>query len=255
MNGLMLHCGAKQTTYDQVASTRTPEGTRTHQPISHRWLIDSATENLIRLGYQPRQCAHALSHGGARYFGLIEFGVGALNAPANDHGMVMGLRNSHDKRFPAGMVVGARVFVCDNLSFSGELILARKHTRHIGKNLPYRMQTVMDRLPSTVEVQAARFETYRNSPLGDSEAHDLIVEGFRAGACSSSMVGKIAEEYHEPRHEAFRPRTAWSLFNAFSETLKGGLQALPARTQTLHRILDAHLGIARDAESGILNLN
>jgi hypothetical protein len=33
---------------------------------------------------------------------------------------VLGLRNSHDKRFPAGLVGGSAVFVCDNLAFSGE---------------------------------------------------------------------------------------------------------------------------------------
>jgi len=31
----------------------------------------------------------------------------------------VGLRNSHDKTFPAGLVAGTRVFICANLSFSG----------------------------------------------------------------------------------------------------------------------------------------
>ena len=44
---------------------------------------------------------------------------------------VVGVRNSHDKSFPAGLVIGASIFVCDNLSFSGEVKLARKHTVHV----------------------------------------------------------------------------------------------------------------------------
>jgi len=52
----------------------------------------------------------------------------ANNESAADFALVVGLRNSHDKSFPAGLVIGASVLVCDNLSFSGEVRLARKHT-------------------------------------------------------------------------------------------------------------------------------
>ena len=53
-----------------------------------------------------------------------------------DYCWVLGLRNSHDKTFPTGIVAGASVFVCDNLSFSGEVKFARKHTRFIMRDLP-----------------------------------------------------------------------------------------------------------------------
>lgn len=49
----------------------------------------------------------------------------------NHRRRVLGLRNSPDKMFPAGIVAGASVFVCDNLSFSGVINLARKHPRFI----------------------------------------------------------------------------------------------------------------------------
>ena len=55
---------------------------------------------------------------------------------SEDYCWVLGLRNSHDKTFPAGIVAGASVFVCDNLSFSGEIKFARKHTRFIVRDLP-----------------------------------------------------------------------------------------------------------------------
>ena len=33
---------------------------------------------------------------------------------------------------------------------------------------------------------------------------------------------KVIEAWDEPKHEEFVPRTAWSLFNAFTEVLKAG---------------------------------
>jgi hypothetical protein len=47
---------------------------------------------------------------------------------SEDYCWVLGLRNSHDKTFPAGIVAGASVFVCDNLSFLGEVNFSRQHT-------------------------------------------------------------------------------------------------------------------------------
>ena len=37
-----------------------------------------------------------------------------------DYSLVLGLRNSHDKTFPASLALGSQVLVCDNLSFFGE---------------------------------------------------------------------------------------------------------------------------------------
>jgi len=59
---------------------------------------------------------------------------------------VLGLRNSHDKTFPAGITAGASVSVCDNLSFSGEVKLARKHTTHITRDLPRLVQSAVGKL-------------------------------------------------------------------------------------------------------------
>jgi hypothetical protein len=42
-------------------------------------------------------------------------------------------------------------------------------------------------------------------------------------------------------------RTAWRLFNAFTEALKGNLDVLPRRTQALHDLLDTTCGLAVSA--------
>ena len=47
----------------------------------------------------------------------------------------------------------------------------------------------------------------------------------------------------KPNHPEFEDRNAWSLFNAFTEELKGNLIALPKRTQALHGLLDGHCGV------------
>src|SRR4051812_42585964 len=113
---LILHCGAKSADRSQVAAVATPERTPTWVPIPHARLLDGVQASLERAGLSVVSEAHGLSKGGDRYFGLLQVANGS---PDGDFGLVVGVRNSHDQRFPAGLVLGAAVMVCDNLSFSG----------------------------------------------------------------------------------------------------------------------------------------
>jgi hypothetical protein len=112
---LILHCGAQNVDLDQVREIKTPRSTDSWCPIPHHQLITTVQRTLATTNLRIGAQAHSLSHGGQRYFGLME--VHAQKS-SDDYCWVLGLRNSHDKTFPAGIVAGASVFVCDNLSQS-----------------------------------------------------------------------------------------------------------------------------------------
>lgn len=101
--------------------------------VPHHRLLTGVQESLARSGLYVVTEAHGLTKDGNRYFGLLQVANGTN---PDGFGLVVGVRNSHDKTFPAGLVMGASVFCCDNLSFSGEVRLARKHTAHIERDLP-----------------------------------------------------------------------------------------------------------------------
>lgn len=239
---LCLHCGAEQATREEVEATRTPRGTRTWQPIPHIEIIRRAESALACNNLTIGTVAHSLSHGDARYFGLVE--VRDRSSRADDYAWVLGIRNSHDKRFPAGLVAGASVFVCDNLSFSGEVRVTRKHTRHILRDLPALVQSAVGRLMQAWHHQSARIEAYRGCRLDNAAVHDLVIRSVDAGVVANRLVPDVLAEWRQPRHDEFLPRTAWSLFNGFTEVLKGNLAELPRRTERLHGLLDNEVGLA-----------
>jgi Domain of unknown function (DUF932) len=239
---LCLHCGARSVTREQVAAVMTPARTTTWVPIPHDRLLAGVQCSLERAGLSVVTEAHGLSGNGDRYFGLLQVANGEN---PEDFGLVVGLRNSHDRTFPAGLVVGASVFVCDNLSFSGEVRLARKHTAHVERDLPQLIDRAVGRLGDLRRTQEARFIGYKQHELTDGAAHDLVIRALDAQVVPVTRVPDVLEEWRTPRHPEFREgRTAWRLFNAFTETLKGRLDALPARTQALHGLLDAACGLA-----------
>ncbi len=237
---LCLHCGAEKVERKDVEIVPTPRATSTWTPIPHLQLVTHVERTLQANGLVVGTQAHGLTHDGARYFGLMEV---MRDENAEDYCWVLGLRNSHDKTFPAGITAGASVFVCDNLSFSGEVKLARKHTSHICRDLPRLVQSAVGKLMDRWNHQDTRLSTYKLAEIEDRTAHDLIVRAVDVGVCPNKIVPRVLTEWREPRHDAFAPRNAWSLFNAFTEALKGNLVELPRRTEALHGLLDTHVGL------------
>lgn len=239
--GLLLHCGAHRAGYVDVCSVRAPRPTRTWNPLPHQTLVETVRGALRQHGLRVTGEAHALSHEGARYFGLL--GIGTDN-PQRDYSFVVGLRNSHDRSLPAGLVAGVKVLACDNLAFSGEVKLQRKHTRHILRDLPQLVADGIGRLQQSWVRQDVRIGRYRAFPLTDPLAHDLAVRAVDQRVFPNRLMPAVLHEWREPRHDEFRPRSIWSWCNAVTECLKGGdLNRLPARSAALHRLCDQRVGL------------
>jgi len=232
---LILHCGAQAVPRVEVARVSTPRPTETWTPIPHVTIIETVEDALRSVGLRIGNQVHSLSQEGNRYFGLTE-----VSGPddTGDYALVLGLRNSHDKSFPVGLVAGASVFVCDNLSFSGEVRLTRKHTVHLQRDLPQLVSSGVGKLMDLWHHQDERINAYRNYRLKNKSAHDLIIRAVDVGAVTNRMIPSVLKEWREPSHPEFGDRSAWSLFNAFTEVLKGNLPELPKRTEVLHGLFD-----------------
>ncbi|MBB5030524.1 DUF932 domain-containing protein [Prosthecobacter vanneervenii] len=239
---LILHCGAEAVDLKEVRAVHTPRSTSSWHPIPHHQLISTVQKTLATTSLRIGTQAHSLSHEGQRYFGLMEIHSQHSNT---DYCWVLGLRNSHDKTFPAGIVAGASVFVCDNLSFSGEIKFGRKHTRHINRDLPQLVSRSIGLLVAKWHHQDKRIATYKQAEITDINAHDLVIRATDVGVCSNRLIPPVLKEWREPRHDDFTARNVWSLFNAFTESLKdGNLAELPKRTEALHGLLDTYVGLS-----------
>lgn len=238
---LILHCGASYASRSEVIKTKTPNPTESWYPIPHDRFIQTVEHSLNATKLKIGSVAHSLSHGGQRYFGLMEIKARKAN---EDYCWVIGLRNSHDKTFPAGICAGASCFVCDNLSFSGEVNLSRRHTRNITRDLPLITERAVGLLLEKWHDQDKRIAAYKNAIIEDQAAHDLIIRATDVSVCSNRLIPTVLHEWRKPKHEVFEPRNVWSLFNAFTESLKeGNLVELPKRTQALHALLDVAVGL------------
>lgn len=262
--GMMLHCGGQYVPRAEVFGVRTPEHTATHFPLAHGALIAEIESHLEGAGFQIKAEGHALSHNGARYFGVLEVSNALRESASNIPGApmpqawVVGIRNSHDKTYPASLCAGTRVFVCDNLAFTGDVKLSRKHTRFAERDLKHLTSRAVGQLGDRFHKLDERVDAYRNTRLTDGRVHDILIRALDCQAISNVAIPVVLDAWRKPPHEEFAGRDAWSLFNAFTGVYKargGAADAYVRRTEALYGLFDGVAGFGGktiDADTGVV---
>ena len=251
-------CGGNRTLveYDQVVGVPTPpvefrkkenangERAISYQPIAHHELVNRTKGFLDQQGFTIEDEVHSLARDNKHYFGL--FSVDHPNRAESDRGCVIGVRNSHDKTFPAGLCAGDAPFVCDNLIFTNTIKLARRHTRNILQDLDATINRALGKLFGFWHGQDSRIETYQNFELGNADVNDIVIRACKAGAIPKTKIMDVVNQWESSDHPEFWDRNMNSLYNAFTEVYKGNLVALPSRSDALHSVLDGVVDFKMD---------
>lgn len=230
---LMLHAGAKPVDYQALSQLPIPLATPTHVPIPHSAVVDMVKYSLGFYGHEIVSEDYGVTPDGARFFGVL-----SLKSEYGDYTDTVGLRNSHDKRFPIGISFGSRVFVCDNLAFSGDHVIKRKHTANAKRELPGLVAEVVEPLKIQRQDQARVFTTYRETGLTDVQVHHGVIQLYKKGVINLQRIEDVLEAYEHPPHD-WGGETAWRLFNATTFALTGRVAENPASTRQLHNVIDA----------------
>ena len=240
---MALNIWGAQYPRERVAEVPVPKATDSYKPVLHIDFVDMVEDTLGNHGYYFGEQAHVLNKSGNQYFGMAEL----YNDTAyQEYRLVGGWRNSYDKSLAAKFVVGSCVFVCSNLAFSGEIMIGRKHTANVLRDLPTLLNEAAKQVTPLRDLQDRRFERYKKAPLNDYIVNSAIVDIIRKNIIPPSKVGLLIQECYEPRHEEHLTdghRTGWTVFNAATETLKlTSAMTLPQRTQELHKLVDHYTG-------------
>lgn len=233
MTGLIVHAGGQVVDRNEIDNVPTPESTHTWTPVPHGSVIRMVEKSITAGGLQITDSTFALARGGQRMFGVITLAGGT------DYATVVGVRNSHDQSFPVSFCLGSRVFVCDNLAFSAEVVVKTKHSRLVMDRLPRLVNEGVAQLIDKRGHQAKRIEAYKQQEIrGLPHLHDLVLRSYRAKAIPARAIAEVLNEYEAPSHPEFQEPTLWSYFNSVTEVLKK-YGDLPYRTQRLHGVVDA----------------
>jgi len=106
--GLLLHCGGKHATLNELANVPLPVETHSYKPVSHYDLAINLAEVAGSLlnGHALSSSKYGLARDGNQLFGVHTFANGS-----DELGLSIGFRNSYDKSMSVGIAIGATVFV------------------------------------------------------------------------------------------------------------------------------------------------
>ncbi|HLH93522.1 MAG TPA: DUF932 domain-containing protein [Xanthobacteraceae bacterium] len=229
---LMLHAGANPVSYDELRQVIPPPATETHVPIPHHEIIELLRYTVGFYGHEITEEHHGVTPDGNRYFGVL-----TLRSPYGDYQDMLGLRNSHDRTLPIGIAFGSRVFVCDNLAFSADHVIRRKHTVKAKRELPGLITEIVRPLQDHRIAQNQKLLTYQKTPISDAQADHVACNLYRQDIIGVQKIGDVLWQWEHPSHD-WGDKSAWRLFNSATYALRGKLAEKPDLSKRLHEVID-----------------
>ncbi len=235
---LMAHSGATPVTLGDLEHVPIPPATDTWFPVGHAQVVELVTGQLGQAGYGISKMQLALSEDHQRFFGTLD-----LQSEVYDGvGLTVGLRNSTDKSFPIGFCAGSRVFVCDNLAFSADIIVATRHTRNGQDRYVEGIANAVFSLHGFAIGEKKRIERFHQTALTEDQANSLILQSYRRGIVGARLLPKICDAWEEPREEFRQDKNVWGLLQAYTEAFKPRFEQRPneaaSETIRLQRFLE-----------------
>ena len=207
---LVLHCGAREVTRTQLVEVPCPPPEGRWRPVPHHEVLDYAVKALDDAGYGVEKMSLGLARDDNRFFGTLVL----KSALVSGVSLAVGLRSSLDKSISLQWACGHHCFVCDNMAFRSEKVIARKHTTNGVLRYQEAICRAVSELSEFREQESVRIKALTYRDLNDTQAESLLLRCYEQGVLSARTLPEAIAQWRAPKFEEFQERNAWSLFNA-----------------------------------------
>jgi hypothetical protein len=213
----MIHCGGTEVTKGDLDLIPLPDATDSYVPVSHYHLADRLTtiSRDILTDYAMVGEQYALARSGQQMFALLKF-----QKDNSEMGLSIAFRNSYDRSMSIGLAMGANVFVCDNLALTGEIAVMKKHTKNVWTTLEDMAIANIYKSQHNFQKIITDSEKLKGIPFDNMAAFGVMGVLFGLEIISPRQLTVVRDEWLKPRHDAFQPRNAWSMYNCCTEAMK-----------------------------------
>lgn len=216
METAILSSQTGKLTRQELALVQTPRSTATHKVVPHVDVVNALVETLGFRHIGIHREEYAVDRTGMKFYGVLD-----LETTFNGCRFSLAIKNSHDKTMRLSMVVGYRVFCCDNGAFSGDYEpISTKHSKNF--DLIQSIEMGVANMQRNFEPMVKAVDLWRETQITDVTAKLLIYQAFIEGATEfpKHLARDVHDHYFNPKHEEFQPRTFWSFSNAFTSAFK-----------------------------------
>jgi|TARA_R100001530_G_scaffold29173_1_gene23052 hypothetical protein len=239
-NKMMLHCGGKEVGFEELAAVPLPEETNTYVPVSFADIVNNTkmvADDLLK-GYEYDSSQYALAGKDQRFFGVHFYKGDDFDDQTPQMHQAIGMRSSYDKSMANGICAGARIFVCDNMSFFGEITIMRKHTKNVIQDLQDELVKALYRANHSFLNLVEDADIMADKPLTNNKAYEFIGKLYGHNVLKPRQLAETFRHWKNPPYEEFQDKNMWSLYNACTESLK---------STPPNRILEQHIKLHKYA--------
>lgn len=226
--------GSNRVTEAEVLQVPAVPFTKSFHPVHHRQVLDAIRSGIVAVGLEIIRREYVLANNGNRMFGIWD-----LSGGSDELCWSIGIRNSMDKSMALGITAGCRVFVCDNLAFSGDFVEFRKHTKGlVYDELEFMAYRAMKKMVLNLTRFQAWHEGLKNFPLTEWDAKILLVEIMTNNIIPPSKFARFNELYFGG---VYKP-TLWGFHESVTDLLRdSNLLALPKKNRMLNGVLNTYM--------------
>lgn len=205
--------------------------------MAHSVVLNYAEKALTDAGYEISKVNLGVSRNDARFFGTMTLRSNVVTGV----NLAVGIRSSTDKSLSLGWCCGNRVFCCDNLAFSSDKVISRKHTTNGVLRYQEAICRVVSELADYRNIEEQRIRAMQNRLITEVEAESFLLRAYEAQLLSPVTLPVAIREWRTPSYHDFDERSVWRLYNAVTFALgkraKTNPQAHAAATIKLGGIL------------------
>ena len=238
MKGLVAHVDTRRVDEAYVMGLSAPDRTPTWGVIGHGQLIETLTKAVETAGHRIINRDYSVSEDGGKMFGAF-----TLDHTTGELAWMIGFRNSVNKTLKVGITAGTRIFVCDNMAFSGDFIRFRKHTGGLNQN---ELTLIAQDSVTQMETKLIGFENWHADlklhTLDRTSAEALTFRAVERGVIPGGRFGSFHKLFFKKENEdndAIYPNTLWGFHGAVTQLWKkNSLIGSGVRHGELQKLLD-----------------
>lgn len=134
----------------------------------------------------------------------------------------VGFINNNDRTKAFTGIAGTTVYVNNAQWYVSDNSYKTRHTTTVREMLAERSAHIINWFNEYYQQQSGIIERMKNTQITDKEVGNLLLTYIREKyILSSTNIKRIVDEWDNPKHDEFKPRTLWSLQNACAEVFKG----------------------------------
>ncbi len=221
---LILHCGAREVSQEELNAVPCPEPEGRWRPVPHGSVLSYATDALKEAGYEIDNLRLGVARDNHRFFAALTLRTPLVTGTS----LAVGIRSSTDKSLSLGFAYGSRTFVCDNLAFRADKVIAKKHTTFGIDRYREAICRSVGELQEFRDMESRRIRLMQHRIIDDHFAESALLRLYQdAKILSPRSLPLALKEWREPSFIGLEEKSVWRLFSAVTFALNGRAKTNP----------------------------